>query len=146
MDCEHCLNRRDFLARAAATTGAVAALAAITACGDGQLSGVQPRIGGPVQTFSVKVGDFSQLATAGVVVQVAPVIAVKRVDASTFIAFDTRCTHEFCGTTLVNQRFECPCHGSIFDSNGSVVRSPAVQPLGRLTTSYDSATDTLTIG
>jgi len=41
------------------------------------------------------------------------------------------CTHIGCTTRWVEEhnRFECPCHGSIFDENGSVMTGPAPKPL-----------------
>jgi cytochrome b6-f complex iron-sulfur subunit len=30
-----------------------------------------------------------------------------------------------------NEQFECPCHGSVFAIDGSVVRGPATRPLRR---------------
>ena len=148
MSCEQCVNRRAFLARAAAAAGATAAIAALSACGDGQLSGVAPQLpGGTVQKFSVKVSDFPQLATVGVLVRIGSIITGKRTGPDTFDAFDMRCTHQRCGVNIVNgQTFQCPCHFSRFANDGSVIQGPATQPLAKLLTSYDSATDTLTIG
>ena len=49
-----------------------------------------------------------------------------------------------------NTSFECPNHGSRFDSDGNVTRGPnaagTVTKLPVLTTRYDAATDILTIG
>ena len=46
--------------------------------------------------------------------------------------------------------FECPNHGSRFDSDGNVTRGPnasgTATNLRRLATSYNAATDILTIG
>ena len=46
-------------------------------------------------------------------------------------AISSVCTHLGCNVrwSAEENRFNCPCHGSIFDSNGLVVRGPAPKPL-----------------
>jgi cytochrome b6-f complex iron-sulfur subunit len=79
-------------------------------------------------------------------------VAIKRTGAATFLALSTTCTHEGTRIDIVNnaQSFECPNHGSRFDSNGTVTRGPSaagtVTNLPMLATSYDATTDILTIG
>jgi nitrite reductase/ring-hydroxylating ferredoxin subunit len=146
MSCERCVNRREFLARAAGTTGVAAVLAA---CGDGVISGVamkSPLL--PPEPVEVKVGDYPGLATVGVLVQPNEAfVALKRLDATTFDCFLLSCTHEGCLLDITNgQRFDCPCHGSRFANDGSVVLGPARRPLQKIQTTYDPATDLLTIG
>jgi len=60
------------------------------------------------------------------------------------------CTHQGCLTDIRNNEFECPCHGSIFSNDGSVVRgpniaSPPITPLEKLTVTYDQAAGTVTV-
>lgn len=137
MACEDCINRRAFLTAAAGAAG----LVAISGCGDGQ-------IGAPLPSrIAVTVADFPGLANLGQLVKVGDVQAAKRTGAASFVAFSMRCTHEGCLTNITNgQRFDCFCHGSRFDANGAVVLGPAEFPLQTIPTSYDPATDTLTIG
>lgn len=80
--------------------------------------------------------DFPQLAMVGGVVCGQPTglgnpIIVTRVDASTVIAVDSRCTHLGCTVSWNQQNndFECPCHGSTFGSDGHVKVGPATIPL-----------------
>lgn len=49
-------------------------------------------------------------------------------------AFDDRCTHLGCRQkwNTEKRRFECPCHGSVFDVDGNVTRGPASRPMPRL--------------
>ncbi len=143
MPCKDCLNRRDFLAKSAF---AAAALVVLDACGDGQ-------IGPPTQTlgtgFTINVGDFPGLATTGILVDVGRERAVERTGPTTFVAHSRICTHEGCDTNVVNNRFECPCHGSIFAIDGSVVQGPStggtIGPLPELAVTFDAASNTLTI-
>ena len=155
MPCEHCVNRREFLARAAGG----AAIAAIVACGDGELSGPNsiqriPPGGGNSGPVMITVASFPDLAAVNRLVAVpGSFFAVKRTALSpaAFQAFSMACTHAGCLTDIVNaQRFDCPCHGSRFDVNGNVINGPftgeSIGPLQKINTSYDPATDTLTIG
>lgn len=50
---------------------------------------------------------------------------------------DPTCTHQQCTTEykVENNRIECPCHGSIFDLNGQVLKGPAEKPLNLYQTS-----------
>ena len=47
------------------------------------------------------------------------------------LAFSWRCTHQGCEVPWEEdeQRFHCPCHGSVFDRNGDRVSGPADRPL-----------------
>jgi Rieske Fe-S protein len=147
MSCENCLNRRAFLARSAAAA-ATAALAA--GCGNGVFGPPLPSNGGgsiPSGTVTITVAQFPELATVDKLVQIDLERAVKRTGANTFLALSTICTHQGCDAAVntVNQ-VECPCHGSRFDSNGSVVNGPAALPLAVLPTQYNSQNYQLTIG
>jgi Rieske Fe-S protein len=143
MACEHCLNRRDFLTRSAL---AAAVLAAVEACGDGQIGPNAVAIGAGT---TIQIADFPGLATTGVLVDIGDQRAVMRTGASTFVALSRVCTHEGCETSVTNNRFECPCHGSIFASDGSVIRGPStggsIGPLQVFATTFDAATGTLTV-
>lgn len=143
MACEQCLNRREFLARSAL---AAAALAVPEACGDGQIGPTQVSAGSGT---TIRIADFPGLATAGTLVDIGDQRAVIRTGASTFLALSKICTHEGCETNVTNNRFECPCHGSIFASDGSVVRGPStdggVSHLQVFATTFDAAAGTLTV-
>lgn len=144
MACEHCVTRRDFLSRTAATAG-LGVLAA--ACGDGQLSGILAPSNSGGGPLVITVANFPGLANVGELVKVGTFQAAKRTGTATFDAFDMTCTHQRCLTQITNgQRFDCPCHGSAFSSTGAVINPPATAPLTRLTTSYNPANDQLTIG
>jgi Rieske Fe-S protein len=154
MSCQNCVNRRDFLAKSAL---AAAALVVADGCGDGQIGapvrntvpGGDPNI--PVSpALTLKLSDFPGLASAGTLVAVGSERAVIRTGTSTFGAFSMICTHEQCDTDIRNNRFECPCHGSIFAADGSVVRGPvgasgSASPLHKLAVTFDEAKGTITV-
>jgi cytochrome b6-f complex iron-sulfur subunit len=151
MSCEDCLSRRAFLTK---STLAVAGVAALTAgCGDGQIGGVGAT--GPLPTgLTLKVSTVPALATVGVLT-FHPTdlrVAIKRTGPASFLALSTTCTHEGTRIDIVNNAlsFECPNHGSRFDSDGNVTRGPnasgTVTRLPILATTYNAATDILTIG
>jgi Rieske Fe-S protein len=152
MACSDCINRRDFLARSAL---AAAALVAVEGCGDGQIgppsrnnTGGDPNK--PPGSVTVKLSDFPALATVGVVVDIGHQRAVARTGATTFRGLSRICTHEQCDTDVRNNRFECPCHGSIFAADGSVIRGPSVAsaqiaPLSPLDVTFDATAGTITV-
>jgi len=59
--------------------------------------------------------------------------AVKK-DNGEVTAFSPHCTHLGCGYRWdePERKFKCPCHGSVFDVNGTVLGGPAPRPLDRL--------------
>lgn len=55
-------------------------------------------------------------------------VAVFR-DAQGVYAISTVCTHLGCMVRASAEGFECPCHGSRFAPDGSVIKGPAPKPL-----------------
>ncbi|MGD1853396.1 MAG: ubiquinol-cytochrome c reductase iron-sulfur subunit [Leptolyngbyaceae cyanobacterium] len=59
-----------------------------------------------------------------------PVIVIRDPDnADNIIALNSLCTHQGCGVAWEDNAFACPCHGSKFSADGSVVEGPATEPL-----------------
>jgi len=52
-------------------------------------------------------------------------LVVLRASASQMLAFDARCPHLGCAVRGAQQLFICPCHGSLFNLDGSVKLGPA---------------------
>ena len=48
------------------------------------------------------------------------------------VAYSLVCTHLGCTVEVDGDGFTCPCHGSRFDQNGMVLKSPAQKPLRKL--------------
>jgi len=49
------------------------------------------------------------------------------------------CTHAGCEASVSSQEVVCPCHGSIYDANGNVLRGPAPSPLEHYAVSEDGS-------
>lgn len=141
MSCADCVNRREFLAR----SGLAAAAIVATACGDGQIGPTAPTPT-PGGLVTIRLADHPSLATVGGVAEVNRTYGVRRTGASTFIAYSLLCTHAGCPTELRANRWVCDCHGSRFDLDGRVLAGPANRPLDALSTRYDAAAGTVTIG
>lgn len=58
---------------------------------------------------------------------------VRREGPERFVAFSTYCTHTGCPVDYVHDAglFLCPCHGGVFDRDGSVRAGPPPRPLDR---------------
>ncbi|AUX80222.1 MULTISPECIES: FAD-dependent oxidoreductase [Sinorhizobium] len=67
----------------------------------------------------------------GVVLRGDEKLAVCRDDDGTLRAVSASCTHKGCTVTWNNadRTWDCPCHGSIFAADGSVIHGPARKPL-----------------
>ena len=81
----------------------------------GQLAGLQPGEGGVVDAGGHTVGAY-------------------REPGGTVHAVSATCTHMGCTLTwnAAETSWDCPCHGSRFDIDGTVLDGPAVRPLDRI--------------
>jgi Rieske Fe-S protein len=70
--------------------------------------------------------------TGGVASSACPPVIVVRQDANTAIALSAICTHQSCAVGAMNGQIICPCHGSEFGLDGSVLKGPATRPLAML--------------
>jgi len=117
--------RREFV-----KTGAAAALVACTGCSlfirkrepDLTLQAVDGRVRIPAD----KLKDSLVVD----VVDVDKILVFRRPDGSVH-ALTTACTHMECDVEYArdNDRIECPCHGSKFDTDGKRLKGPAKKPL-----------------
>jgi glycine/D-amino acid oxidase-like deaminating enzyme/nitrite reductase/ring-hydroxylating ferredoxin subunit len=67
----------------------------------------------------------------GVIVRGEEKIAAWRGDGGELHAVSATCTHKGCTVTwnTAERTWDCPCHGSIFAADGSVIHGPARKPL-----------------
>jgi len=61
---------------------------------------------------------------------------------------DPTCTHEKCTVEYKTERrrIECPCHGSMFDLEGNVLKGPAEKPLSLYETSLQDGRVVIDLG
>lgn len=67
---------------------------------------------------------------------------LSRLDDGGFLAISKKCTHLGCAVPWIADRkqFECPCHASVFDATGNVIKSPAPRPLNIYPVSFSRDT------
>ena len=137
------MTRRRFMDRATRGLGlAIAAIIGLPALG----LGIASAVGGAARTL-VKVGSQSKLGPEPVAVPInyiardawresrqQAVVYLRRPAGGPVEALSARCTHLGCTVHWVagENRFQCPCHGSQFAADGSVLHGPAERPLDRL--------------
>jgi Rieske Fe-S protein len=63
----------------------------------------------------------------------------KKQQPQPYIAISTRCMHLGCPIRYVSasKRFICPCHGGVYNDDGTVAGGPPVRPLDRFYTKVD---------
>ena len=127
------------------TIGAGCLAAACTADEDGAREGEATMCGGDL---CISIADNPELADVGsglLFLQASghKVYVVRT--ASGFSAVTATCTHAQCQIVwdAGPARYECPCHGSQFAADGSVLRAPASRPLRLYMT--ELVGDTLTV-
>ena len=137
------ITRRSFMDRAVKAVGlAIAAIIGLPALG----LGIASATGGAMKTL-VKVGRVSQLGPEPVAMPITyvakdawrqsqqqGVVYLRKPASGPVEALSARCTHLGCTVHWVPgaARFQCPCHGSQFAADGSVLHGPAERPLDRL--------------
>jgi cytochrome b6-f complex iron-sulfur subunit len=117
------LPRRDFLGLAAVGSAAAALLFALVGMLRLPKAAVLP---GASLKFRVALPE--SLAPGTAFVPPGRSVALFRDDDGVF-AISTVCTHLGCLVKSTPEGFQCPCHGSRFACDGSVVRGPAPKAL-----------------
>jgi menaquinol-cytochrome c reductase iron-sulfur subunit len=85
----------------------------------------------PGQTVLVKFEDPSPLAWAGLTAETAAWVRRDIAAEPTFVVFSINCTHLGCPVNWVptGHIFLCPCHGGVYNSDGTVAAGPPPRPL-----------------
>jgi len=148
--------RREFLSQA--TLAAVGAV--LAACSGGGGSDVlapsaggagnpAPQPGTSGGSLTVTLASFPELGAVGGIAAVGTVgakpVAVVRDGTSSYVALSRICTHAGCDVGIVSGGFQCPCHGSRFNSSGAVTQGPAEAALQRFNVVVSEDGATLTI-
>jgi Rieske Fe-S protein len=79
-------------------------------------------------TGPVGAGNVSAIAVGTLEAVPGEAVILGR-DANGLFAMSAACTHAGCPVSVTSvsgaEELSCPCHGSLFDANGAVVRGPA---------------------
>ncbi|MCU0422736.1 MAG: Rieske 2Fe-2S domain-containing protein [Bacteroidia bacterium] len=63
-----------------------------------------------------------------------------------YLTLHSSCTHNGCAITFnPNQTFICPCHGSSFSLDGTVINGPAERPLPEYLTTFNQQHEFITV-
>jgi Rieske Fe-S protein len=140
--------RRDFCLAACQALSLGAIAATLQACGGGNgnpndgggtplppLPNLTANVVNGVATVNAAGTALSSTGGAAIVTTstVGTVLVVRTGTASVSVLTAT-CTHQQCTiNSYENLVFQCPCHGSRFDANGTVQRGPATANLRRFT-------------
>jgi cytochrome b6-f complex iron-sulfur subunit len=146
--------RREFCLHSCQAVSLAAVASALTGCGGSSptsSSSTLPAlrtISGTVTsgTVTVTIDANSPLASTGSAALVNSAngnFLVSRA-GDQFTALTAVCTHEGCVVSNYQSgTYECPCHGSQYNTNGSVTKGPATRSLAQFQTSF--ANSVLTI-
>jgi len=143
-------SRRAFCLQACQAASVLAVGAVFDSCGGG--GGGNPAGGGgsitslptiagtavssSTVTVAVDSGPLAMVGGAAFVTSSAGNVLVVRTAQDTFSALSSICTHENCNVTgWSSPLFVCPCHGSEYATDGTVVRGPAPRSLTKFGTS-----------
>ena len=121
------MNRRAFLSWG--TAGAAALVSAVTVSCGALLRFLVPSVFyEPPQTF--KIGLPADFPYGSPTLLPDEKVFVFRDRDKGFSVVSAVCPHLGCTIThATDQEFHCPCHGSIFSANGSVLHGPSPRPL-----------------
>lgn len=119
-------NRREFVQAAAC----LLAGAALPGCAGVAAVRVAPSNG----AVRLSTRELPQLARAGGYAKILPEGATTPIyvlagEDGGYAALSPLCTHRGCTVNVEGARLVCPCHGSIFDRAGRVLKGPADEPL-----------------
>lgn len=127
------MNRRKFIDNLTRSAGTLIALPlVVTACEDPMENTDDPNNRGDnVLIIDLLASQNSALTSSGGSLIRNDIIIINT--GGGFVALSSICTHTGCTVTYNSASGElpCPCHGSLFSINGSVLQGPAEAPLKR---------------
>ncbi|MFA3783998.1 ubiquinol-cytochrome c reductase iron-sulfur subunit [Melioribacteraceae bacterium 4301-Me] len=144
------LTRRNFIETSIKGIGAIAASSALItildSCSNNGSNPTSPQnnSGGNPVTFDISSSQYSALQNIGGSVATGANaldpqgLLLYRESQAVVKAYSRQCTHQQCTVgPFQNGISTCPCHGSQYNTSGSVVRGPAPQALKSYTTKLD---------
>ena len=113
-------SRRQFLVTLTALAAACGAV-----MGVGRF--LSPRVKGGKTLFTVAAAEVPR--SGALVYREARVVIIR--EREELYALSLLCTHLGCTVTVTPTDLLCPCHGSVYDRQGRVLKGPATRPLTR---------------
>lgn len=137
--------RRDFCVSACQALSLGAIAATLQACGGSNpnepsdefsnvpaLPSIPATVSNGVATLNVAGTALANTGGTAMVTSSLGTMLVVRSGTASVSAFTATCTHQQCTVTGFTEGvFQCPCHGSRYDTNGAVVRGPSTTNLRR---------------
>jgi len=129
-------SRRSFLTKVWIGLGVVAVLQFLAGSAYFLLSG-RKRAGMHTEQF-LEVGLIPDFSPGSVTLIGKGHLYISRLDDGGFLAISRKCTHLGCAVPWIAERkqFECPCHASVFDNTGNVIKAPAPRALDLFAVSF----------
>ena len=95
--------------------------------------------------------DHPELARADGALKILPhgatnPVYVLRLEGGEFAALSPICTHQGCTVDVQGPRLVCPCHGSTYGRDGTVLRGPAQRALTRYGVSVSDGVLVIDVG
>ena len=130
-------SRRSFISRVWTLLG-LAALLQLLAGAVFFLSSGRKKAGGK-EAEKLLAGTVADFPPGSVTLILKGHLYLSRLDDGGFLAISRKCTHLGCAVPWVDERkqFECPCHASVFDITGNVLKSPAPRALDLFTVTLE---------
>ena len=104
------------------------------------------------QSVVIQLDDFPELRSVGGSIVgmtngYANPIVIAHVESDRFAALDAICTHMRCTVqyNALNLSVDCPCHGSTYEVDGTVIGGPAPRPLRKFQVRSDGTALTITL-
>jgi Rieske Fe-S protein len=136
------------VSRRAVVTGAGAAVGAgllVTGCSTAQTGSGEAAGAGTSTAAGTPLGSTAEVPVGGAAIFADQGVVVTQATAGNFAGYSTICPHQGCAVASVTDgEIECPCHGSRFALDGSVVTGPARQGLDGVPVRVEG--DRLTLG
>ena len=136
------MERRHFIIRSMQAGAAIAIPFAVSCSKDEDGDILLP---GDDITIDLDSSQYSTLKTAGNSATYQDII-IANTGNEVFVALSSVCTHQGCAINYnhSNTNFPCPCHGSVFSVQGSVLQGPATTAVKRYTVSREDNVLTIT--
>ena len=132
------ISRRSFLTRIWIGLGIVALLQVLAGAVTYFISGRKQVETKPPELLQV--GILTDFPPGSVTLIAKGHLYLSCLDDGGFLAISRKCTHLGCAVPWIAERkqFECPCHASLFDITGHILKSPAPRALDLYPVSFEN--------